>query len=139
MSSAGTREADRHAKGRKSRARLSGGYFIGSLAMHFGLEIPAPAQAPSPPPPAPHPWTMSQRIERIEDEVHDLRRDVVGLRGVIESFTTEQSRVCTWLIRCMTQLVDASGLTYQEFDSTLVGSSRMPYQRRVRPALKLVQ
>ncbi|GKF77905.1 hypothetical protein Tco_0230375, partial [Tanacetum coccineum] len=27
----------RHEKGRKSGARLSGGYFIGHLAMHFGL------------------------------------------------------------------------------------------------------
>ncbi|GJZ53603.1 hypothetical protein Tco_0608488 [Tanacetum coccineum] len=123
----------RHAEGRKSGARLSGGHFIGHLAMHFGLEIPAPAQAPSPLLPAPQPRTMSQRIERIEDEVHDLRRDVVGLLGVVESFTTEQSRVSTWLISCMTQLMDASGLTYQAFDITLVGSSWMPYQRRVRP------
>ncbi|GJS66346.1 hypothetical protein Tco_0680910, partial [Tanacetum coccineum] len=80
-------------------------------------EILAPAQAP---PPAPQPRTMSQRIERIEEEVHDLRRDVVGLRGVVESFTTEESRVSTWLITCMTQLMDASGQTYQPFDSTLV-------------------
>ncbi|GJS39370.1 hypothetical protein Tco_0564413 [Tanacetum coccineum] len=65
--------------------------------------------------------------------MHDLWRDVVGLRGVVESFTTKQSRVSTWLITYMTQLMDASGLTYQAFDSTLVGSSRMPYQRRVRP------
>ncbi|GKG18845.1 hypothetical protein Tco_0375944 [Tanacetum coccineum] len=27
----------RHAEGRKSGARLSGGHFIGCLAMHFGL------------------------------------------------------------------------------------------------------
>ncbi|GJS22738.1 hypothetical protein Tco_0451370 [Tanacetum coccineum] len=166
----------RHAEGRKSKARLSGGHFIGRLAMHFGLvsnkglrglhvawvaqgperqqvaaagaheadearpaadegaqEIPAPAQAPPPPPPAPQPQTMSQRIERIEEEMRDLRHDVVGLRGVVESFTTEQSRVSTWLISCMTQLMDASGHPYQAFDSTLIGSSRMPYQRRVRP------
>ncbi|GJY16028.1 hypothetical protein Tco_0386450 [Tanacetum coccineum] len=36
-------------------------------------------------------------------------------------------------IDCMTQLMDASCHTYQAFDSTHVGSSRMPYQRRVRP------
>ncbi|GKD74963.1 hypothetical protein Tco_1333245 [Tanacetum coccineum] len=75
-----------------------------------------------------------ERIKRIEEEMRDLRHDVVGLRGVVESFTTEQSRVSTWLISCMThQLMDASGHTYQAFDSTLVGSSRIPYQRRVRP------
>ncbi|GJR02519.1 hypothetical protein Tco_0525503 [Tanacetum coccineum] len=112
----------RHAEGRKSEAMLSGGHFIGHLAMHFGLVndeglrglqgperqqaaaadpaaeegaqgIPAPAsapaQAPPPPPPALQPQTMSQRIERVEEEVHDLQRDVVGLRGVVKSFTTE--------------------------------------------------
>ncbi|GJT71872.1 hypothetical protein Tco_1031158 [Tanacetum coccineum] len=198
----------RHAEGRKSRARLSGGHFIGRLAMHFGLvsdeglrglqvvtrelplidlhelerlhictrygdtwawvaqgperqqaaaagaleadedgqaakeaapEIlalaPAPAQAPPPPPPAPQPRTMSQRIKRLEEEVHDLRRDVVGLRGDVVSFTTEQSRVSTWLISCMTQLMDASGQTYQPFDSTLVGSSGLSFRRRVRPRM----
>ncbi|GKB43092.1 hypothetical protein Tco_0888034, partial [Tanacetum coccineum] len=129
----------RHAEGRKSGARLSGGHFIGRMAMHFGLvsderlrglqvaqgperlqagahkadeaglavdegaqEIPAPAQAPPPPPPAPQPRTMSQRIKRIEKEIRDLQHDVVGLRGVVESFTTEQSRVSTWMISCIT-------------------------------------
>ncbi|GKD27731.1 hypothetical protein Tco_1233945 [Tanacetum coccineum] len=167
----------RHAEGRKSRSTLSGGNFIGRLAMHFGLvsddrlrglqvvtrelplidlhelgrlhictsqaaeeaalEIPtpapAPAQAPPPPPPAPQPRTISQRIERLKEEVHDLRRDVMGLRGDVTSITTEQSRVSTWLISCMTQLMDDSGQTYQPFDSTLVGSSGLSFRRRVRP------
>ncbi|GJT27449.1 hypothetical protein Tco_0907724 [Tanacetum coccineum] len=127
-------------EGRKSEARLSGGHFIRHLAMHFrlvsdevlrglqGLErqqaivadptaeegaqgIPAPASAPAPaqapplPPPALQPQTMSQRIERVEEEVHDLQRDV---------------------------LMDASSQTYQPFDSTLVGSSRLSFQRHVR-------
>ncbi|GJT07270.1 hypothetical protein Tco_0841732 [Tanacetum coccineum] len=140
----------RHAKGRKSGSRLSGGHFIGRLAAHFrlvsdeglrGLQVvtrelplidlhelgrlnickrygdtwawvalrpvreqataagapkagkagevaeevaleipaPAPAQAPPPPPLALQPHTMSQRIKRLEEEVHDLRRDVIGL------------------------------------------------------------
>ncbi|GKC54338.1 hypothetical protein Tco_1077083 [Tanacetum coccineum] len=198
----GDRHLRRHAEGRKSRARLSGGHFIGRLAMHFGLvsdeglrgmqvvtrelllidlhelrrlniykrysetwtwvalgperkqgvpagaheadkagqatkevapEIPAPAHVPSPPPPALQPCTMSQSIERVEEEVHHLRCDVTGLRGVVESFTTEQSKVSTWLISCMTQLMDASGQTYQPFDSTLVGSSQLSFRRRVRP------
>ncbi|GJU15616.1 hypothetical protein Tco_1143582, partial [Tanacetum coccineum] len=131
------RHLRRHAEGRKSRAKLSGGHFIGRLAMHFGLvsdeglrglqvgperqqatvtgtheadeagssaeevalkipvPVPAPAQAPPPPPPAPQPRTMSQRIERLEDEVHNLWRNVKGLRGDVASFTTEHSRVST--------------------------------------------
>ncbi|GKB28617.1 hypothetical protein Tco_0868018 [Tanacetum coccineum] len=154
----------RHTEGRKSRARLLGGYFIGHLATHFGLvndeglrglqvamagdheadeacptvdegaqDVLAPAQVPSPPPPALQPRTMPQRIKRIEEETRNLRHDVVGLREVVESFTTEQSRVSTWLISYMTQLMDAIGHTYQAFDGTLIGSSRMPYQRHVRP------
>ncbi|GKC81161.1 hypothetical protein Tco_1136878 [Tanacetum coccineum] len=130
----------RHAEGRKSMARLSGGHFVGRLAAHFGLvndeglrglsvvihelplidlhdlgrlnildegaqDVPAPVQAPQPSPPAPQPQTTSQRIERIKEEMHDY----------------------------MTRLMDASGLTYQAFNITLVGSSRMPYQRCVRP------
>ncbi|GJS09478.1 hypothetical protein Tco_0366274 [Tanacetum coccineum] len=75
---------------------------------------------------------MSQRIERIKEEMRELRQSVVGLRGVVESSITEQTRVSTWMISCMTQLMDASGRTYQAFDSTLVGSSRLPYQRRTR-------
>ncbi|GKE02044.1 hypothetical protein Tco_1390027 [Tanacetum coccineum] len=109
----------------------------GQAAEEVAPEIPAPApaasQAPPPPSPAPQPRTMSQRIERLEEEVHDLRRDVVGMRGDVASFTTEQSRVSTWLISCVTQLMDASGQTYQPFDNTLVGGSGLSFRRRVRP------
>ncbi|GKE80204.1 hypothetical protein Tco_1550204 [Tanacetum coccineum] len=141
----------RNAEGRKSGAMLSKGHFIrrwlcilgwlaaaasaheadkvGSAAKEVALEIPvpAPAQAPPPPPPAPQPRTMSQRIKRLEEEVNDLQRNVLGLRGDITSFTTKQSRVSTWLISCMTQFMDASGQTYQPFDSTLVGSSGLSF------------
>ncbi|GKA87502.1 hypothetical protein Tco_0082940 [Tanacetum coccineum] len=34
------------------------------------------------------------------------------------------------VISCMTQLMDGSSRSYQAFDSTLVGSSQIPYQRR---------
>ncbi|GKE72609.1 hypothetical protein Tco_1534650 [Tanacetum coccineum] len=124
-----------HAEGRKSGARLSGGHFIGRLTAHFGLvtneglrglhaaaagegdkagladeeavpDVPAPEQAPPPPPPAPQAWTMYHRIERVKEEMRDLRHDI---------------------------LMDTSGHPYQAFDSTLVGSSLMPYQKRVRP------
>ncbi|GKA75023.1 hypothetical protein Tco_0781401 [Tanacetum coccineum] len=70
----------------------------GQAAEEAALEIPAPAQAPPPPPPAPQPRTMSHRIERLEEEVHDLRRDVVSMREDVAGFTTEQSRVSNWMI-----------------------------------------
>ncbi|GJW76803.1 hypothetical protein Tco_0138485 [Tanacetum coccineum] len=115
----------RNSEGRKSGARLSGGHFIGHLAEHFGLvsneglrEGPERQQAAA---------TGAYEADEagpIADE---------GLLRVVESFTTEQSRVSTWLISCMTQLMDAIGYPYQAFDSTLVDSLRMPYQRHVRP------
>ncbi|GJY48159.1 hypothetical protein Tco_0438115 [Tanacetum coccineum] len=74
--------------------------------------VPAPVQAPQPPLPASLPRTMSQRIDRLEEEVRELRQSVMGLRGVIESSITEQTRVSNWMISCMTQLMDASGRTY---------------------------
>ncbi|GJY30320.1 hypothetical protein Tco_0413815 [Tanacetum coccineum] len=59
--------------------------------------------------------------------------DVVErLCGVVDRSITDQSRFATWMISCMTQLMDASGRTYQAFDRTLVGSSQMPYQRRTK-------
>ncbi|GKA63493.1 hypothetical protein Tco_0763099 [Tanacetum coccineum] len=148
----------RYAEGRKSRARLSGGHFIGFLVAHFGLftfilrllritwawvcalgprwrqqaiaagalkaaedapaadegaqAVPAPVQAPQLSPPAHQHWTMSQRIDRLEEEVCKMRQSVVGLRGVVESSITEQTRVSTWMISCMPQLMDVSGRTY---------------------------
>ncbi|GJZ63348.1 ty3-gypsy retrotransposon protein [Tanacetum coccineum] len=105
-------------KGKKSGERLSGGHFIGRLAMHFGLVTDEGlkglqvAQGPERQQVAAAGASKAgqdaeERIERLEEEVHDLRRDVAGLRGDVTSFTTEQSRVSTWLISCMTQLMDA--------------------------------
>nr|GEX67066.1 integrase, catalytic region, zinc finger, CCHC-type, peptidase aspartic, catalytic [Tanacetum cinerariifolium] len=86
-----------HAEGRKNGARLSRERFIGRLAAHFGLVgdqgLRAPVQAPHLPPIAPQARTMSQRIDRLEEEVHEMRQSVVGLRGVVESSITEQTRV----------------------------------------------
>ncbi|GKG19964.1 hypothetical protein Tco_0379765, partial [Tanacetum coccineum] len=91
----------------RQQATAAGAYVAdeaGPAVNEGAQEIPAPAQAPSPPtppPPAPQPRTI---------------------------FTTEQSRVSTWLVSCRTQLMVSSDHTYQAFDSTLVSSSRMPYQ-----------
>ncbi|GJW04113.1 hypothetical protein Tco_1562969 [Tanacetum coccineum] len=91
---------------------------------------PTPMQAPQPPHAAPK--TMPQRIARLEEEVHELRWSIVGLRGDVERLITDQSRFATCMFSCMTQLMDAKGRTYQAFDNTLVGSSRLPYQRSTR-------
>ncbi|GJX49733.1 hypothetical protein Tco_0276578 [Tanacetum coccineum] len=91
---------------------------------------PAPVQTPQPPPPAPR--TIQQMVSRLEEEVHELRQSIVRPRGDIARSITDQSRFATWMVSCMTKLMDASGRTYQAFDNTLVGSSQLPYQRCTR-------
>ncbi|GJZ80007.1 hypothetical protein Tco_0644844 [Tanacetum coccineum] len=114
-------------RGEEERIQAVRRHFIGRLYMHFGLvtdkglrglqsgqateedaqEIPAPAQAPPPPLPAKLPNTMSQRIE---EEVHDLQRDVVGLRGVVERLLPpKQSRTPPGRSHCYDTAFGRSG------------------------------
>ncbi|GJX43596.1 hypothetical protein Tco_0869170 [Tanacetum coccineum] len=90
----------------------------------------APVQAPQLPSPVPR--TIQRRVSELEEEVQELRWSIVGLRGDVVRSITDQSRFATWMVSCMTRLMDASGRTYQAFDSTLVGSSQLPYQKRTR-------
>ncbi|GKF39679.1 hypothetical protein Tco_0119740, partial [Tanacetum coccineum] len=145
----------RLAEGRKSGAKLSRGHFIGRLAHHFGLVAvagapraaedapavdkdvkadPAPMQAPQQPPPPPPVAgrTMPQRLGRLEEEVYGLRQDVRTLCGLVKRSMTDQGRFSTLMITCMTQLMEASGQTYQAFDGTFRGSSPASFQRRTR-------
>ncbi|GJZ03114.1 hypothetical protein Tco_0521075 [Tanacetum coccineum] len=96
--------------------------------------VSAPVQAPQQPPPPPPAAarTMPQRLGRLEEEVQGLRRDVGSLRGLVERSMTDQGRFSTWMMSCMAQLMDASGLTYQAFDGTFRGSSPAAFQRRTR-------
>ncbi|GKA06629.1 hypothetical protein Tco_0685853, partial [Tanacetum coccineum] len=88
----------------------------------------ATAGAPGAAKDAPAPEEGVQTIPApVLEEVREMRQSVVGLQGVVESSITEQTRVSTLMISCMTQLMDASGRTYQAFDSTLVGSSQLSY------------
>ncbi|GJS73134.1 hypothetical protein Tco_0705975 [Tanacetum coccineum] len=165
----------RHAEGRKSGARLSGGHFIGRLTAHFslvsdegmrGLSIiarellgidlhelarlnirsrfgdtwawvaPCPERQQAAAAGAPRATEDAPVVDEGAQAVPapiQAPQSVIGLRGVVESSIIEQTKVSTWMINCMTQLMDANGRTYQAFDSTLVGSSRVSYQRRVRP------
>ncbi|GJX46617.1 hypothetical protein Tco_0271807 [Tanacetum coccineum] len=133
----GGRHLKRHAEGKKSGARLSGGHFIRRLAHHFGLvsddglrglsvvtrelhfidmggaenapnvdegtqAVPTPIHAPLPPPPP------------------------------AERSMIDQGRSSTWMVSCMTQLIEASGRTYQAFDGTFRGSYLEVFERRTR-------
>ncbi|GKB38971.1 hypothetical protein Tco_0883913, partial [Tanacetum coccineum] len=64
------------------------------------LADPTPMQAPQPPQSAPR--TIPQRIARLKDEVHELRRSIMGLRGDVDRSITDQGRFATWMVSCMT-------------------------------------
>ncbi|GKB83684.1 hypothetical protein Tco_0950579 [Tanacetum coccineum] len=125
----------RHAEGRKNGASfqlliymsLLGSTSVQGLAIRPKRQQVVAVGAPGAAEDAPAADEGVERINRLEEEVRELRQSAVGLRGVVESSITEQSRVSTWMISCMSQLLDASGRTYQAFDSTLFGSSRLSY------------
>nr|GEV33995.1 hypothetical protein [Tanacetum cinerariifolium] len=127
----------KHVEGRKSGAILSGEHFIGRLAHHFGLvsddglrglsvvtrEIPL--------------INMGELVKlnifkEIEDDWAWIAPDVGSLCGLMERSITDWGRVSTWMIRCMTRLMEASGQTYQAFDGTFRGSTLAVFERRTR-------
>ncbi|GKD24318.1 hypothetical protein Tco_1230532 [Tanacetum coccineum] len=91
------------------------------VAKEGGQAVSTPAQAPQHPPPPPlvAVRTMPHRLGRLEEEMQGLCKDVVGLRGLVDRSLTNQTRFSTWMISCMTQLMEASRQPYQAFDGTL--------------------
>ncbi|GKC47812.1 hypothetical protein Tco_1065534 [Tanacetum coccineum] len=87
--------------------------------------VQAPHQPPPPPPAAVR--IVPQRLGRLEEDVQGLHRYVRSLRGLVERSMTDQGRFSTWMMACMTQLMDASGLTYQAFDKTFRENSPLAF------------
>nr|GEU41168.1 reverse transcriptase domain-containing protein [Tanacetum cinerariifolium] len=101
----------RHAEGRKSGARLSGGHFIGRLTSHFGLAAVAGAYGAA----------------------EDAPTDDEGAWAVpapVQALSYRHSLPSTRLCHRGSRGLRRSGRTYQAFDSTFVGSSLVPYHRR---------
>ncbi|GJX97530.1 hypothetical protein Tco_0353328 [Tanacetum coccineum] len=142
----------RHAERRKSGARLSGGHFIGCLAAHFGLVSDQGLRGLS---------VVTRELLLLDlhelgrlsicERIGDMwawvspgpKRQLntaAGALGAAEDAPAVDKgcqanpapAFATWMVSCITQLMDASGRTYHAFDSTLIGSSRLPYQRRTR-------
>ncbi|GJY21233.1 hypothetical protein Tco_0393799, partial [Tanacetum coccineum] len=169
----GGRHLKRHAKGRKSGARLAGGHFIGRLAHHFGLVSDDGLRGLSivtydlplidmgelvklnickkirddwdwvAPGPERHQVAADGAPKAVEDApvvvegvqadlAPGLQQDVRSLRELVERSMTDQDRFSTWMISCMTQLMEASGRTYQAFDGTIRGSYPAVFERRTR-------
>ncbi|GKB19593.1 hypothetical protein Tco_0853516 [Tanacetum coccineum] len=71
-----------------------------------------------PPPPLAAARIIPKRLGRLEEDVQGLCRDVGSLHGLVERSMTDQGRFSTLMMSCMTELMDASEMTYQAFDST---------------------
>nr|GEU52242.1 hypothetical protein [Tanacetum cinerariifolium] len=109
------------------RARMSGGQFISRLAEHFGLLTKerlrglivadlAPAQAP----PATHiPRTKPQRMVRLEEEVYGLRDSFGEQCKVLSKMSRDFVMFTTLTTGRLSQLLDASGVTYTKFQVAL--------------------
>nr|GEV83572.1 hypothetical protein [Tanacetum cinerariifolium] len=109
---------------RKQGARMSGGHFIahpeGALWSDYGaehLDIDYGGDVVT--------WVAMGPKRQQAGAAHVDLED-----ALIDRLSTNQSRFATWMIGRMTQLMDASGLRYQGFDGSFVGSSQVPYQRR---------
>ncbi|GJV88586.1 hypothetical protein Tco_1532524 [Tanacetum coccineum] len=91
--------------------------------------ISAPVQAPQQPPPLPPAAakTMSQRMVRLEEDVHEILRALTEQREVIDVMARDFSRFSTWVVTRLGQMMDMTGVTYVPYSQT-----HIPYQRRVR-------
>ncbi|GJZ79766.1 hypothetical protein Tco_0644603 [Tanacetum coccineum] len=82
------------------------------------ISTPVQALQQPPPPPLAAARIIPKRLGRLEEDVQGLCRDVGSLHGLVERSMTDQGRFSTLMMSCMTQLIDASEMTYQAFDGT---------------------
>nr|GEZ01827.1 hypothetical protein [Tanacetum cinerariifolium] len=114
----------RHAEGRKSGSRLSGGHFIGRLAAHFRLVSDQGLKG-----------LLVVASELLLIDFHELGRLNI-CRGTLA--TTIRSLAPDYAIEDREAREGGARVTAEccrlVFDSTLVSSSRLSYQRRITPS-----
>ncbi|GKE00140.1 hypothetical protein Tco_1388123, partial [Tanacetum coccineum] len=133
----------RHAEGIKSSARLSEGYFIRRLAHHFGLVSDDGLRGLSV---VARELPLNDMGELVKLNIYmDLGDDWACVASGPERHQAaglvplRPLRMLLLLLRRLgrleEELIDASGLTYLEFDGTFSGSSPAAFQRRTRQRL----
>ncbi|GKF93947.1 hypothetical protein Tco_0283647, partial [Tanacetum coccineum] len=85
----------------------------------------APVQGPPPPPAAVR--TMPQRMVKLEEDVHEIRRALAEQREATGAMARDFSRFTVWAASGIAQLLDSAQVTYTPYFETHV-----PYHRRVR-------
>ncbi|GKE88723.1 hypothetical protein Tco_1566198, partial [Tanacetum coccineum] len=77
--------------------------------------IPAPVQAPQPPQAA---RTMPQRMDRLEEDIREIRGALVEQREVINAMARDFSKFTVWAARGIAQLLDFARVTYVPYSET---------------------
>ncbi|GJY46583.1 hypothetical protein Tco_0435646 [Tanacetum coccineum] len=125
--------------GRKHVVMISGGQFVARLAEHFGpftkqrllgltlIAVPTLVQAPQSPHAARPARTLSQRVARLEEEVHGIGEALGEQREVLDSMARNFSRFTIWVVISLSLMMDRSRVRYTSYSDF-----RIPYQRRVR-------
>ncbi|GJZ94424.1 hypothetical protein Tco_0666627 [Tanacetum coccineum] len=93
----------RYAEGRKQRARMSGGYFVVALEPER-QQVGAVARAAQVDP---------KRLQRLEEEMHEVREGLGEQREVIDRVSTDFARFSAWVVGGLGQLLDVIGISYQ--------------------------
>ncbi|GKC01412.1 hypothetical protein Tco_0987548 [Tanacetum coccineum] len=93
------------------------------VAEEGALVIPAPDQAPQAISPTHR--TMPRRMERLEEDVCGLRESFGEQHVVLDAMSRDFSRVTTWAVGSLSQLLDAIRASYTRY-----GDFQTSYQRR---------
>ncbi|GJS47942.1 hypothetical protein Tco_0598063 [Tanacetum coccineum] len=79
----------------------------------------------------------ADRSQRVEEEVYQMRQGLCQQSEMIKRLTTKHARYSSWMIDCMTELMEQRGMMFMRFDgtlATLATNSHLQFERRrVRP------
>nr|GEZ57609.1 hypothetical protein [Tanacetum cinerariifolium] len=68
-------------------------------------------KVPQPPPPAAEPvWTMAQRLAKVEEDVHEIRRALGKQREILDNMACDFSRFSTWTVVRLSQMMSQAGV-----------------------------
>nr|GEU94667.1 hypothetical protein [Tanacetum cinerariifolium] len=89
--------------------------------------IPAPVQAPQPPPPTARPArTMAQRLSRVDEDVHEIRKALGKQRETLDSMAHDFSRFSIWMVFGLSQMMSRTGVRYTSY-----ADFQIPYESRM--------
>nr|GEY06082.1 hypothetical protein [Tanacetum cinerariifolium] len=82
----------------------------------------------------PPPRTQSERITRLEEEVHSMREVLQDQREVLDSMARDFSKFVTWTVTSLSRMIDKAGVTYMRYSESLVEYQKCNVRRRTNGA-----